>query len=196
MVGLSEQEEHLKRTEDSNIMEMVKNGDTGKLAILFERYHIRLFNFFLRLSGGKREQSEDLVQEVFIRILKYRGTYDHRNLFVVWLYRISRNVFNDHLRKIKPEYENEDAIARAASPVPGPEEQLEKGDLEEKLSEALWKLPADKREILIMSKFEKLKCREIAEILNCRTGAVKVRIFRSLKELEKKYLEVIGGELL
>jgi len=186
----------LKRTEDCKIMAMVKNGDTAKLAILFERYHIRLFNFFLRLSGGKREQSEDLVQEVFIRILKYRNTYDQRNLFVVWLYRIGRNVFNDHLRKMKPEYEDEDAIGRAASTVPTPDEQLEKENLEEKLNEALWKLPADKREILIMSKFEKLKCREIAEILNCRTGAVKVRIFRSLKELEKKYIEVVGGDLL
>lgn len=177
-------------------MEMVKDGDTGKLAILFERYHIRLFNFFLRLSGGKREQSEDLVQDVFIRVLKYRNTYDERNLFIVWLYRISRNVFNDHLKKKKPEYENNEVIERSPSSTLTPGEKLEKEQLEDKLNEALWKLPVDKREILIMSKFEKLKCREIAEILNCRTGAVKVRIFRSLKELEKKYIELIGGDLL
>ena len=177
-------------------MEMVKEGDTGKLAILFERYHIRLFNFFLRLSGGQREQSEDLVQEVFIRILKYRTTYDDRNLFVVWMYRISRNVFNDHLKKRKPEYENNELIERSPSSVMTPGEKLEKEQLEDKLNEALWKLPVDKREILIMSKYEKLKCREIADILNCRTGAVKVRIFRSLKELEKKYIELIGGDLL
>ena len=109
---------------------------------------------------------------------------------------VSRNVFNDHLKKRKPEYENNELIENSPSSAMTPGEKFEKEQMEEKLNEALWKLPVDKREILIMSKYEKLKCREIADILNCRTGAVKVRIFRSLKELEKKYIELLGGELL
>jgi RNA polymerase sigma-70 factor (ECF subfamily) len=50
-------------------MEQVSAGKVEKLAILFEKHHVRLYNFFLRLTG-RRNISEDLVQEVFIRILK------------------------------------------------------------------------------------------------------------------------------
>ena len=59
---------------DNELMLKVRDGDLGKLSFLFERYHRALFNFFLR-STGSRDLSEDLVQEVFLRILKYRHTF-------------------------------------------------------------------------------------------------------------------------
>jgi DNA-directed RNA polymerase specialized sigma24 family protein len=62
---------------DNELMLKVRDGDLGKLSFLFERYHRALFNFFLR-STGSRDLSEDLVQEVFLRILKYRHTFSAR----------------------------------------------------------------------------------------------------------------------
>ena len=54
---------------DNELMLKVRDGDLGKLSFLFERYHRALFNFFLR-STGNRDLSEDLVQEVFLRMLE------------------------------------------------------------------------------------------------------------------------------
>ena len=59
----------VNKATDNHLMEQVKDGNAEKLAILFERYHVMLYNFFLRLTSN-RSISEDLVQDVFIRVLK------------------------------------------------------------------------------------------------------------------------------
>ena len=86
---------------DNELMEAVKDGRVEKLAVLFERYHVALFNFFLRLTGD-RAASEDLVQDVFMRILKYRAGFQSEGRFAVWMFQIARNAHVDHLRKRKP----------------------------------------------------------------------------------------------
>ena len=60
-------------------MQQVRDGDLRKLAVLFERHHRALFQFFARCSGGNREQSEDLLQEVYFRILR-SVSYTHLTL--------------------------------------------------------------------------------------------------------------------
>lgn len=164
-------------------MEQVRDGNIKKLAILFERYHISLFNFFLRLTGGNRGDSEDLVQNVFIRILKYRTTFNNQNKFAVWLYKIARNVHMDHLRKTLPEVSNEERINREPVAREDDIEKIEQSRMIENLNTALLCLPEKKREVLILSRFQKLKCREIAEIMGCKPGTVKVRII-DLKKLK------------
>ena len=59
---------------DEELMSQVRSGVGEMLGVLFERYHVPLFNFYLKLTGD-RPVSEDLVQEVFFRILKYRHSY-------------------------------------------------------------------------------------------------------------------------
>ena len=81
---------------DNQVMLDVREGKVEKLAILFERHHVALFNFFLRLTGN-RAASEDLVQDVFTRILKYRATYMGEDRFTVWMYKIARNAHIDSL---------------------------------------------------------------------------------------------------
>lgn len=176
-------------------MEQVRDGNIEKLAILFERYHLVLYNFFLRLTGGNRSDSEDLVQYVFIRILKYRSTFDNQNKFVVWLYKIARNVHHDHLRKTLPEVSDEERINREPAIEETGIEKIEKSRMIENLNTALLCLPEKKREILILSRFQQLKCREIAEILGCKTTTVKVRVYRAVKELGEKYFKLSGGEV-
>jgi RNA polymerase sigma-70 factor (ECF subfamily) len=98
----------------------VRDGDLGKLSFLFERYHRALFNFFLR-STGNRELSEDLVQEVFLRLLKYRHTFRADSQFSTWMYHVARNAQIDYFRKHKHEDEadhdgEDEFLAEIASP--------------------------------------------------------------------------------
>lgn len=80
-------------------MNEVREGAVARLGILFERHHRRLYNFCLRLTGD-RHLAEDLVQEVFARILKYRHTYRPDSDFLVWTYQMTRNVCADHFRRL------------------------------------------------------------------------------------------------
>jgi Sigma-70 region 2 len=72
--------ERVETAQDSLLMSRVRDGDVGTLAVLFERHHRALFQFFVRVTAN-REASEDLVQDVFFRILKYRETYQPGSQF-------------------------------------------------------------------------------------------------------------------
>src|SRR5262249_52798959 len=83
---------------DESLMLAVRNGDVDQFAVLFERHHNRLFAFFYRMTGDP-PVSEDLAQEVFVRMLKYRTGFGESSQFRAWMYQIARNVRADHLQK-------------------------------------------------------------------------------------------------
>jgi len=178
---------------DNELMEQVRDGKVEKLAILFERHQIMLYNFFLRLTGN-RAASEDLVQEVFIRILKYRAGYQGESRFVVWMFQIARNAHIDFLRKRKEELPLDDQFAEAPSLERRPEDRFEADQEARLVRQALDKLPPKKRELLVLFRFQDLKLREIAELLDVQVGTVKVQVHRALKDLSRIYLELQGGK--
>ena len=179
---------------DNELMELVRDGKVEKLAILFERYQTMLYNFFLRLTGN-RAASEDLVQEVFIRILKYRAGYLGDSRFNIWMFQIARNAHVDHLRKQKGTLALDDQYDEAPSLERGPDERFETNEEAALVRRALDKLPVKKREILVLFRYQGLKLREIADLLGCQVGTVKVQVHRALKELGRIYGELQEGKL-
>ena len=176
-------------------MKLVQAGDTAQLAVLFERYHVALFGYLLQLSRN-RALSEDLVQEVFFRVLKYAASYDSAFAFPVWLYRMARNCYFDAVHKRRPEVAADAGkLGEISSGEPMPEELLARKQDAMFLREALHKLPDDKREILVLSRFHGLRYEDIAQILNCEIGTVKVRVYRALKELRERFCELRGESI-
>ena len=171
---------------DNALMLKVKAGDLDKLGLLFERYNRRLFSYFYRRTGN-RDLSEDLVQNVFERIIKYRKTYDNNGAFSTWIYRIARNLHVDQYRKNSHEEMREDLInLDAIKSEPAEIENLFTEDNEVLLLDlALKRLDAEKKETLILSRYQGFKYNEIAAIMHCSESAVKVRIFRALNELKE-----------
>jgi RNA polymerase sigma-70 factor (ECF subfamily) len=167
-------------------MRQVRAGEVHQLAILFERYHAGLFRYYLRMTGN-RAWSEDLVQEVFYRVLKSRGTYWEDAPFATWLYRIARNLYLDQIKRRKREVAIEDWDVPAREGA-GPEQREE----EALLRRALLELPAEKREILVLSRYQEMKYDQIAELIGCELGTVKTRVHRALKSLREAYLELAG----
>jgi RNA polymerase sigma factor (sigma-70 family) len=191
--GQDEAEDLVDNRPDDMEMLAVREGDVGKMGTLFERHHRMLFNFFLRLTGS-RAISEDLVQDVFFRMLKYRHTYQPENNFMAWMYRVARNAHLDHARKLKLELvpDTDEQPWEPASHDPSPHQKLEQEQEVALLRRALDRLPVEKREVLVLSRFQNLKYDEIAEILGCEVGAVKVRVYRATKELSEIYFELAG----
>ena len=177
---------------DEQVMNNIKDGNIGMLAVLFEQYHVRLYNYFLRLTANVGT-SEDLVQEVFLRILKYRATYQGSHKFLIWMYRIARNVHIDHLKKHNNEIALDDENYEIKdSEVTTDDKYVHAEDIEI-VTKALHRLPLKKREVLMLSRFQNMKCQEIADLYGCTVSSVKVLLHRSIKELKNKFLELKGG---
>jgi RNA polymerase sigma factor (sigma-70 family) len=189
---MSEASKGVSSLTDQSLMQQVRDGDVGKLGILFERHHGMLFSFLLRLTGD-RTLSEDLVQEVFVRLLKYRHTYRGESLFTTWMFQIARNLRVDHFRKHRREGDlNEEEATDYASPDPTPGEQVVQNQEARFLKDALTRISPEKREVLLLTRFHNLKHEEIAEILGCSVPSVKARVFRAMQDLRESYFELTG----
>jgi RNA polymerase sigma factor (sigma-70 family) len=171
--------------DDDALMCAVRAGHVDTLAELFERHQRPLLNYFLRL-GATRAAAEDLVQDVFVRILKYRATYRPGSRFATWMYYIARNARLDRAHKERGEVDWDEAYAPSFEPGDAAEAAQE----QRLLALALARLPEEKREILVLSRFQELKHEEIGAILGCQAGTVKVRVHRALRELRDAYQEL------
>ena len=167
---------------DEELMSQVRNGVGEMLGVLFDRYQKPLFNFYYRLTGN-RTLSEDLVQEVFFRILKYRQSYRSGTPFRAWIYQIARNARVDHLRKQRLEVSWEMELEPAVHPADSAQQKQET----ELLYRALQQMPEEKKEVLVLSRFQGLKYDEIAQLLGCEVGTVKTRVHRALQELRRLF---------
>jgi RNA polymerase sigma-70 factor (ECF subfamily) len=176
---------------DEELMMQVRAGDVEQLSMLFERHHSRLFGFCLGILGN-REAARDLVQEVFFRLLKYRDSFRPDAPFAPWLYRLARNACIDQLRKSGREVISDTDFERP-DPTPLVPEELERREELAKLRTALGRLPEDKRELLLLARSGTLSYEQIATLLGCTVGALKVRVHRSLQLLREAYAQ-IGSE--
>lgn len=179
---------------DEDVMNKVKSGNVKILAILFERYHIKMYNYFLRLTGDKGV-SEDLTQDVFFRILKYRGTFRRESKFTTWMYQIGRNIHFDYLKKYKNELPLEEQWTEEIAAETRPEQKTQEEQEAEFLHRALSRLAPAKKEVLVLSRFQGMKYREISILLGCSLSAVKVQVHRAIKDLRKNYMSLKGGVL-
>src|SRR5687767_14265479 len=106
---------------DEVIMEAVKSGNLQQTTLLFERYNKRIYNFLARMTMD-RSLAEDLTQNVFFRIIKYRNSYRDGARFQSWIYQIARNVFSDHYQTVKNRYSDFVDVEKISDHMPDNED--------------------------------------------------------------------------
>ena len=166
-------------------MSAVKKGDLDKLGVLYERYNKRIYNYFIRCTSDISDSS-DLTQNTFIRVMKYRGSYQKDKRFETWVFQIARNLVKDHFKQLKvvrSRVENSEHLPEVVNET---DERLEQ---ENRLYQAIDGLPDDKRELIVMSKFQGLKYEQIAEMRATSVSAVKVQVHRIIKSLREIYFK-------
>lgn len=169
---------------------------------LFARFQKPLFNFFLRMVG-RRETAEDLVQETFIKLCRFGNSFcgSHAR-FSTWLYSVAGNQCRDYIRYTsrRPETPIADMVdedqagnfadslyASEESPV---EDHLMRMEVNSSIKAAIDSLPEKERKAVILREYNDLEYREIAEILGCPIGSVKILIFRARQRLRERLKDV------
>lgn len=168
----------------------VRSGDLDMMALLFQRYYRALYGFLFHMTRH-REASEDLLQNVFYRMLRSRHTFTGEGEFKTWMYSIARNVVKDHLKKSRraPDSYDTAELTERISVSTRTDETLEYRLEIKALQRALNALSAESREVLILSRFQDLRYEEVAGVLGISVGAVKVRVHRAINQLKELYTE-------
>jgi RNA polymerase sigma factor (sigma-70 family) len=174
---------------DEQLMEAVKNGNLHHASPLFERYHKRIFNFLARMTND-REAAEDLTQNVFERLIKYRHSYKPELKFQSWIYQMARNVFADHYQQQKQRTPVKMEVEKLNDHMPDVVDALEQEENEKRLIRALAQLPDDYRELLVLTRFQHLKYEEVAGYLDITVANVKVKVHRAIGLLRTNYFQL------
>jgi RNA polymerase sigma-70 factor (ECF subfamily) len=172
---------------DEDVMARVQKGDLEHAGLLFERHHAALYRFFVHTTQ-ERAASQDLTQDVFVRLFTYRTSYQHGAPVRPWLHRIARNVLADHWRRPQRASVSLDDEA-TASGLPSPVSTLERRDAQDQLDAALARLDPAQRELLVHSHVSDLSYPEIAEIYDITVNAARVRVCRALRALRAVYMQ-------
>ena len=174
---------------DEMIMEAVKNGDLQQASLLFERYNKRIFNFLARMTMD-RAQAEDLTQNVFLRIIKYRNSYREGLRFQSWIYQVARNIFSDHYQKHKNKFSEFIDVETIGEHITNNEESEILEEQEKLLERSMAMLNDEQRELLILTRFQHMKYEDVAVIMDTTVANIKVKVHRAIAKLREHYFEL------
>ncbi|MFD0048544.1 RNA polymerase sigma factor SigX [Actinomycetes bacterium NPDC127524] len=165
---------------------------------LYQGYHKELYQFLYYMTGN-RETAEDIVQEVYIRVLKSYEHFQGKSSEKTWLYSIARNAAIDHFRKQKGfkerlfhNFDWNKYTVKDTAPLPE-EIALQKEDIQQ-IYKSLDRCTIDQKSVLVLRFIQGLSTAEAAEVLNWSLSKVKTTQHRALKAVKKMMEEYIGAE--
>lgn len=183
---------------DSELQQLVRRAQKGSAEAyeqLVRRYSPRLLGYFVR-SVTNRADAEDLLQEVFLRVVGSLKKYRERERFEYWLFRLAHNLVIDYWRKRRTTLTvSQDrggqvtAETTVSSKDPGPDRVAAAKDDADRLGRALEMLPIEQRDTLLMRYFGGLSYAEIAKSAGCPLGTVLARAHRGVAKLREALKE-------
>jgi RNA polymerase sigma-70 factor (ECF subfamily) len=197
-VALTQAEARQVERENAAIARGLKRQDTELLDQLIDTYQHRLMRYLMFLTG-KREVSEDLFQEVWIRVLRRGAQYNGKARFDTWLFTIARNLVIDLSRKRtmasldEMREASEQADARPFEIVqegPSPLDEFQHRENASEVQQVLQTLEPSYREVLTLRFHEEMSLEEIASVTQAPLSTVKSRLYRGLAALRPELLKL------
>jgi RNA polymerase sigma-70 factor (ECF subfamily) len=175
--------------EDAELVRQCLAGDGSAWEALVHKHTRRVYNLCYRFTN-RRQEAEDLTQEVFLRMFRTLASYNpQQGELTVWLHRVARNLLIDHYRASRRERLTmplEDALThleQKESAAPRPDRVVALGELSAMVEQGLARLSPELREAVILRDLQGLEYREISQVLDIPEGTVKSRINRGRAEL-------------
>ncbi len=185
MEGLTD----VDKKSDLELLALAKE-DAQCFGALMERYEKPLFNYIQRVSSLPREDTEDLLQEIFIKIYKQLNQYPNIIKFSSWIYRITHNQLVDYFRRAntRPRTNNfeQKEWAKIVKENFDIEKEIINKECYKKISETINELPLKYKEVLVLRFLEDFDYEEIMDILKKPKGSVATLISRGKKILKRE----------
>ena len=175
------------------VIRRAQKRDPAAFDELVDRFNGPLFGLLYRLTGS-RHDAEDLLQEVFLRVVRTLEGYTHEGRFEAWLYRIAVNVVRDHVRRQKrhrtvPEHsvawqeDGPEGLAAHPSSEAPPDQPIDLAEQADRLQAALRQLPEGEREVIMLRHFSDMSFSQIAQVMGTPLGTALARAHRGLARL-------------
>jgi RNA polymerase sigma-70 factor (ECF subfamily) len=170
----------------TKLVNRCQNGETAAFEELFEMYQPRL-KYYVRRLDGDGSSTDDILQDIWLSVVKKVHKLKNIESFSVWLYRIARNTVYDRFRRKNrfiPLPEEKEL------PVSSDHEPTFDASDAERLHRAMGKLKPYHREVLTLCFIEQMPYQSIAEVIDCSIGTVRSRIYyakQSLRQEMEKY---------
>ena len=178
---------------DAQLMLRVREGDQTSFALLLERHRRPVVHFLYRMVQNQAT-SEELAQEVFLRVYRSRETYEPAAKFTTWLFRIAAHLALNNLRDRKKEKGHESLdeellggfTRQVEDQQPTVEQRMVNQDRLQEVRNAIAALPPKQRAAVLMHKYEELEYAQIAGALGCSESALKSLLFRAYETLRSR----------
>ncbi|MGB0952961.1 MAG: RNA polymerase sigma factor [Planctomycetota bacterium] len=167
-------------------------GETAAFDELVQEMGPRLKGYFLR-QGAQASAAEDMVQNVFVRIIQNLPRYQPSGRLDAFCLRIARNLWIDDRRRSGRVYYDGDEARDRPDPGPGPLQLADRDDRAAQLREALAKLDPETQELLELAVLQQLPYKEVGLMLDIPVGTVKSRVYYSLRRLRERVQELDPG---
>lgn len=173
---------------DEELAEALKGGDVEAFEVLVRRHQGRVYAVAYRLTSS-REDALDIAQESLFKAYRKINAWRPTGSFVAWLLRLTTNQALDHLRKKKRrpterlEENTVDQGSALKTRLSNPEEKAQHSEIDARVTVALGSLSPSQRTVFVLRHYEGMALAEIAPVLGCTVGSVKVHLFRALRKL-------------
>lgn len=179
-----------KACTDERLMELITQGQICGFDELYQRYSKRLLRYFFRMLGGDAERAQDLLQNLFLKIVEKPHSFRASGRFSTWIFTVANNMCKNEFRRLsvrkKIEYKDDMDLYVDNQEGSNVEKAISQNEFKKAVFEELAKLDAKKRSTFILRFQEDFSIREISEVLNCSEGTVKSRLFYTIKLLAAK----------
>lgn len=182
--------------QDRRLIVRAQAGDSGAFRLLVERHQRRVFAIALGLVRDEQDARE-IAQEAFLRVHKGLPQFHGGSSFFTWLYRIVTNLSIDLMRKpsrreaeLHFALEVEDGESSLLPPADAdPYDVVHRGELSQRIYEALAQLPPYHRGVILMREVEGMSYEEMAEAMQVSKGTIMSRLFHARKKLQRALLD-------
>ncbi len=171
--------------DDDTLMIRTAQGQEAAFRLLVQRWEKEVLAFLIHMLGSV-EEAEDLVQDTFVQVFNKAASYQRQGLFRSWLFRIAGNQARSRLRrrKILGWVRFDNTTHETAAADEGPLVALERRETGLAVRAAVAKLPARQKQALVLHRFQGLKYKEIAAVMDTTVPSVESLIQRAMGTLK------------
>jgi RNA polymerase sigma-70 factor, ECF subfamily len=177
----------IESADDRALLNRLANQEQAAIRLLFERHHVKVFRFVLRLVRNEAIV-EEITNEVFMEVWRHAKSYQGGSAPMTWILSIAYHRAMSSLRRKREERLDEDHANELADEAPNPEATLLTEDKSMLLRQCIEALPSEQRVIVDLVYYQELSVSEASEVAGIPEGTVKTRLFNARKRLSKLLL--------